>query len=304
MPVNDGAHGMPIARRRPCRRNLSGCLAGEVSASVWSRLFRLGTVLRRFGRPRVVNEFTASLPRPRRARPGSDRGRGSLGGVGHVVAHEPVEGPLQSGATGEVAPTEDHAPELLKNRALQPLDEAIGPGMSGFRAGMAKAELATGPIKGSPLRAAVGEDAPHRPACALEVGHDDLAQERGGGHGIVGTRARRARSPRRAACARGGAPELLPGAFGQQPGRAGRLLPGHLLHRQPQGGRQGWQITACVAATSYGLAGLLPALEHHQSRPARRQTDPAAVARCWGPGEPARSRPGWRRCGGSPRSPH
>jgi transposase InsO family protein len=36
-------------------------------------------------------------------------------------------------------------------------------------------------------------------------------------------------------------------------------VPGHLLHRQPQGVGKVWQITACDAATSYGLAGLLPA---------------------------------------------
>src|SRR5918996_1632555 len=97
------------------------------------------------------------------------RGRGSpteaialVRALGVVVAHEAVEGPWQGRPTGEVAATEDHAPELLENRALQPFDEAVGPGMTGFRARMAEAELATGHIKG-PLerRAAVGEHAPH-----------------------------------------------------------------------------------------------------------------------------------------------
>src|SRR4029450_12613021 len=94
-----------------------------------------------------------------------------------VVAHEAVEGPLQRRATGKVAGTEDDAPELLENRALQAFDEAVGPGMTRFRPRMAHAERATGPIKGAlELRAAVGEDASHWPAGALEVGYDDLAQ--------------------------------------------------------------------------------------------------------------------------------
>jgi hypothetical protein len=46
---------------------------------------------------------------------------------------------------------------------------------------MAEAEFATGHIKRArELRAAIGEHAPHGPAGALEAGHDDLAQERGG----------------------------------------------------------------------------------------------------------------------------
>src|SRR5262245_11436746 len=92
-----------------------------------------------------------------------------------VVAHEVVEGPLQRRATGEVAATEDDAPELLENRALQPFDEPVGPGMARFRPRMAEVELAAGHIKGAlEFRAAVGEYAPHRPPRSLEVGLDDL----------------------------------------------------------------------------------------------------------------------------------
>ena len=104
-----------------------------------------------------------------------------------VVAHEAVESPLQCRSSGEVAPSERHAPKLLENRALQSFDKPVGPGMARFRAGVPQAQLATGDIKRSlEFRAAVGEDAPHRPAGALEVRHDDHAQERGRGLGIVG----------------------------------------------------------------------------------------------------------------------
>src|SRR5207249_1757747 len=43
---------------------------------------------------------------------------------------------------------------------------------------------------------------------------------------------------------------------GHRAGGAG--LSGHLLHRQSQGVGKVWQITACDAASSYGVAALLP----------------------------------------------
>src|SRR5512134_2740022 len=70
--------------------------------------------------------------------------------LGVVVAHEAVEGPLQSRPTGEVAAPEGHAPELLENRALQPFHKPVGPRMARFRAGVPQAQLATGDIKGPP----------------------------------------------------------------------------------------------------------------------------------------------------------
>src|SRR4030095_13144598 len=86
-----------------------------------------------------------------------ERGRGSTADavalvrpLGVVVAHEAIEGALQGRATRKVAAPEHHAPELLENRALQPFDEAVGPGMAGFRTSVPKAELATRGIKGPP----------------------------------------------------------------------------------------------------------------------------------------------------------
>ena len=76
--------------------------------------------------------------RSRRHRHAPDeRGRGSTADavalvrpLGVVVAHEAIEGALQSRAAREVASPEHHAPELLEDRALQPFDEAVGPGMA------------------------------------------------------------------------------------------------------------------------------------------------------------------------------
>jgi len=48
--------------------------------------------------------------------------------VAVIVAHELVEGVLQGTAAGAVA-AEGHAPVLLQDGALQPLDAPVGPGM-------------------------------------------------------------------------------------------------------------------------------------------------------------------------------
>src|SRR5678816_2941826 len=94
--------------------------------------------------------------------------------LGVVVMHEAVEGALQGHAAREVASPEDHTPELLENRALQPFDEAVRPGVARLRAGVSEAEVVAGDIKRPlELRATVGQDTPHWPAGALEVRHDD-----------------------------------------------------------------------------------------------------------------------------------
>src|SRR6266481_7722063 len=106
--------------------------------------------------------------------------------LGVVVAHEAVERALQAGARGEVASAEGHAPELLEDRALQAFDEAVRPGVAGFRAGVPEAQRSTGDIKRPfELGAAVGEHAPDRPARALEMRHDHLAQECGDRRSVV-----------------------------------------------------------------------------------------------------------------------
>ena len=76
-----------------------------------------------------------------------------------VIAHKLGERPLQRWATGKVSASEGDAPVLLQDRALQALNEAVGPGMTRLRAGVAQAELPTGLIEGSvELGAPVGQD--------------------------------------------------------------------------------------------------------------------------------------------------
>src|SRR6266478_3254415 len=96
-----------------------------------------------------------------------------------VVAHELSERPLQRRAAGEVSTPEGHSPVLLQDRALQALDEAVGPGMARLRAGVAQAELPTGLIEGSvELGAPVGQDAPQGPPRPSKERHEDVAQKR------------------------------------------------------------------------------------------------------------------------------
>src|SRR5437899_11356018 len=80
-----------------------------------------------------------------------------------VVAHELGQRAVQRRAVGEVSTPEGHAPVLLQDRALQALDEAVGPGMARLRAGVAQAELPTGLIEGSvELGAPVGRSEERR----------------------------------------------------------------------------------------------------------------------------------------------
>src|SRR3989304_5493319 len=57
------------------------------------------------------------------------------------------------------------APELAEDRALQPLDEALGPSMSRFGASVADTMLATDLVEDAPVFVAlIAQDAPERPA--------------------------------------------------------------------------------------------------------------------------------------------
>jgi len=65
-------------------------------------------------------------------------------------SHELIQRVLQAAAAREVPPAEGHAPMLLQDRALQPLDEPIGPGLARLGAGVANPERPTGLIEGTP----------------------------------------------------------------------------------------------------------------------------------------------------------
>src|SRR2546426_12564135 len=78
-------------------------------------------------------------------------------------------------------PSEGDAPVLLQDRALQPLDEAVGPGMAWLGSGVAQAQLPTGLIEGSvELGAPVGQDAPQGPPRPSKERPEDVAQKRRG----------------------------------------------------------------------------------------------------------------------------
>src|SRR5262245_32065674 len=101
--------------------------------------------------------------------------------VAIVVAHELIEGVLQAATAGEVPPAEGHPPVLLQDRALQPLDESVGPGMPWLGAGVTNPELATGLIEGAlELGTAVGQHPAQRPARLAVQRRQDVAQEPGG----------------------------------------------------------------------------------------------------------------------------
>src|SRR5262245_10569444 len=120
-----------------------------------------------------------------------NHGRGATAGAVAMVrplviveAQEAVEGALELGQLGEVAAPELHPPVLVEDRALQTLDEAVGPSVTGLRLGVADPKLVAGLGEGTgELAAAVREHALDRPA-GLAVGRDeDVAQEAGGGLG-------------------------------------------------------------------------------------------------------------------------
>ena len=56
-----------------------------------------------------------------------------MGPVVIVEMHEPIERALQRPAAGEVLPAKGDPPMLMQNRFLEPLDEAVGPGMPRLR---------------------------------------------------------------------------------------------------------------------------------------------------------------------------
>ena len=104
-----------------------------------------------------------------------------------VGLHESIEASLERRSTREVAPTEGHAPVLLQDRALQPLDEPVRPGVPRLRPGVAEAERPTGLIERAlELGAPVGEYPAQPPARPAIQRHQEAMQEVGGRLGIVG----------------------------------------------------------------------------------------------------------------------
>jgi uncharacterized protein (DUF2126 family) len=65
-----------------------------------------------------------------------------------VEPQEALERAFELAQAGEVAATELDAPVLMEDRALQPLDEAVGEGVPWLRPGVADSKLAAGLIEG------------------------------------------------------------------------------------------------------------------------------------------------------------
>lgn len=90
-----------------------------------------------------------------------------------------IEHFLHGPDAGEEAAAELHPPQLAEDGALEPFDEAVGPGVAGFGAGVPETQLPTDLIKRSPvLRALITEHPLHGPSRLREVGHN-LPEELG-----------------------------------------------------------------------------------------------------------------------------
>jgi len=101
-----------------------------------------------------------------------------MGALMVVEAQERVEAALQGRPTGEIAPAEGHAPVLLQDRALQALDEAIGPGMPWFRARVAQTESVAHRIEGAmEFGPPVGQHPAQPPAGPAIVRQEDRPQK-------------------------------------------------------------------------------------------------------------------------------
>src|SRR5262245_58864499 len=95
-----------------------------------------------------------------------------------VEGHERVEAALHRLAVREVLAPKRDAPVLVEDRPLQPLDEAVGPGMARQGARVPDAQsLAGRGIGGLELGAAVGEDPLQWPPRVAVERHQDLAEE-------------------------------------------------------------------------------------------------------------------------------
>ena len=92
-----------------------------------------------------------------------------------VEAQEALERAVQGGPAGEVGSAKDHAPVLMQDRLLQPLDEAIGPRVPGFGARVANAAGSADLIEGALEHAVEG------PARLGKDWQQGVAQERRGG---------------------------------------------------------------------------------------------------------------------------
>ncbi len=95
-----------------------------------------------------------------------------------VEAQIALEGGLELPEPREVAAAELDAPVLVEDRLLEPLDEAVGEGVSRFRAGVADAEISAGLVEDAlELASSIGEDALQWEVGLAEVRNNSLPKE-------------------------------------------------------------------------------------------------------------------------------
>ena len=86
-----------------------------------------------------------------------------------VEAQERIQRCLQLEPPAEVTSPEGDPPVLVKNRPLEPLDEAVGPCVSRLRSGVPNVEFATHLIECPfELASAIGQHSPQLPASFLQ----------------------------------------------------------------------------------------------------------------------------------------
>src|SRR5712691_693124 len=193
-----------------------------------------------------------------------------------VEAHEVIEGMGQSGPTGEVAAAKLHPPVLLEDGALQALDEAVGPSMPGFRAGMPDPQSLAGLIEDPvEFRTPIGQHSLHPPAGAPVVREHEALEEGGGRLGRE-----RGQQPGQAVGARriagGDLPDL---ADALQTADVERVQTDKLPRAMRLDVARGPMPRAQELSTRpFGQQAHLPqalVLDHGQARPACRQAHPA-----------------------------
>ena len=91
-----------------------------------------------------------------------------MGSLVVVEVKEPLQGRVQLLRGGEIPAAEGDAPMLVKDRALQALDEAVGPGVARLGARMSDPEIVTRRIETAlEFTASVREDPLERPSGGL-----------------------------------------------------------------------------------------------------------------------------------------
>ena len=95
-----------------------------------------------------------------------------------VESQVPLQRAVELQTSSEVSPTKGHTPVLVKDRALQAFDEAVGPCVTGFRTCVTDTQALTGFIKRSfELASPIGQDSLKRPISRFVERQEDLHEE-------------------------------------------------------------------------------------------------------------------------------